>query len=91
VTIPTPSVLLCGCPPRVFLIGGVSQITVVPPSSPVSYALGSMIWEANALGWQFTAPTPKEDERDYKLFEFLFIGFTALSVLLLMCVVVLYW
>ena len=48
------------------------------------YALGSMIYEANALGWQFYSTPPSQ------LYYYLFIGFVCLCgllafVLLFMC------
>ena len=58
----------------------------MPPSSSISYALGSMIYEANALGWQYSPPGRAPEERKEKLFMFLFIGFTALSGLLVLTV-----
>jgi hypothetical protein len=31
-----------------------SVVTVAAPNSAYSYAMGAMLWHANALGWSFT-------------------------------------
>ena len=51
------------------------------------YALGSMIYEANALGWQFE-PTPPHTSQMY---YYLFIGFVSLSGLLAFVTIFMFW